>query len=355
MANVTLKSVAAAAGVSVTTVSNAYNRPDQLSAELRERVLATAATLGYHGPDAAASSLRRGRAGAIGVLFSETLSYVLSDPYAAEYLRGLASVAERHQTGLLLITAEMGDAHAASEALRQAVVDGVVLECVADPSPLLDVALGRGVPIVSSTELPGRDVPVVAVRDRDAAKQAAQHLAALDHQHVGVITDRRSGDDSAGVAVPVEAAAATAKDRDSGLRILGFADGLPEANLEVVAAPRNTRGDGELAAAHLLDRHDRPTAIMTVSDVLAAGVLDAVGARGLTPGRDVSVVGFDDVALAGDLGLTTIRQPIWDKGRWAARRLLEPEAVDRGPIWLPTELVVRSSTGPANLADGRRS
>src|SRR5262245_10037573 len=126
---VTLQTVADAAGVSRSTVSNAYNRPDQLSAELRGRILDAARELGYAGPDAAARSLRSGRAGALGVLFPETLSYVLSDPYAVEFLRGLAAVAEAHGTGLLLVPLDEVDIDAGCLAARQAVVDGFCLQC----------------------------------------------------------------------------------------------------------------------------------------------------------------------------------------------------------------------------------
>jgi len=87
---VTISDVAAALGVAVSTVSNAYNRPDQLSAELRARVFEVAAQLGYPGPDPVARSLRQHRAGAIGVLFAERLSYAFTDPAALLVLDGIA-------------------------------------------------------------------------------------------------------------------------------------------------------------------------------------------------------------------------------------------------------------------------
>ena len=90
-------------GVSPSTVSNAYNKPDQLSAALRERILATAQELGYAGPDASARALRSGKAGAIGVLFTDKLAYAFSDPYAVGFLAGLAEVAEEFRTSLLLM------------------------------------------------------------------------------------------------------------------------------------------------------------------------------------------------------------------------------------------------------------
>ncbi|MGH8869450.1 MAG: LacI family DNA-binding transcriptional regulator [Actinomycetes bacterium] len=346
MARATLKIVAEAAGVSRSTVSNAYNRPDQLSPRVRAHVLETARRLGYAGPDAAARSLRSGRAAAVGVLFTETLSYALSDPYGVEFLRGVAGVAEAHGTGLLLVPLDEQDSEAACAATRQAVVDGFCLECVDESNPVVDVIHSRGLPLVTTTKPVGRDMPFVGIDERAAAASAAAHLALLGHTRVTAVVDGRPPLRQSG-PVALDHAVNEAVDRNAALRILGFQDGLPDAVLDVVAAPRNSRTDGREAAAHVLDRRDRPTAIVTVSDVLALGVLDALRQRGLVPGRDVSVVGFDDIAAAADAGLTTVRQPVHDKGRIAGQMLLEPESVSSRQVVLPTELVVRASSGPA--------
>ena len=101
----TLASLAAELGVSRTTVSNAYNRPDQLSPELRRRVLDTARRLGYPGPDPVARSLRTRKAGAVGLLLTENLSYAFRDPAAIGFLEGLALACEDAGTGLLLVPA----------------------------------------------------------------------------------------------------------------------------------------------------------------------------------------------------------------------------------------------------------
>ena len=108
MKKLTLRDVAAELGVSAKTVANAYSRPDQLSAELRERVLATAARLGYPGPDPVARSLRTRKAGAVGLLLTEALSYAFRDPAAVEFLEGLARECEDAKTGLLLVPAVPG-------------------------------------------------------------------------------------------------------------------------------------------------------------------------------------------------------------------------------------------------------
>src|SRR5919197_5581144 len=99
----TLASLAAELKVSRTTISNAYNRPDQLSADLRDRVLATAKRLGYPGPDPVARSLRTRKAGAVGLMITEPLNYSFSDPAALDFVAGLADSCEEAGQGLLLV------------------------------------------------------------------------------------------------------------------------------------------------------------------------------------------------------------------------------------------------------------
>src|ERR1700694_2562451 len=99
----TLASLAPELKVSRTTISNAYNRPDQLSADLRDRVLATAKRLGYPGPDPVARSLRTRKAGAVGLMIPQPLNYSFSDPAALDFVAGLAEACEDAGQGLLLV------------------------------------------------------------------------------------------------------------------------------------------------------------------------------------------------------------------------------------------------------------
>jgi DNA-binding LacI/PurR family transcriptional regulator len=350
MGGTTLKTVAEAAGVSVSTVSNAYNKPDQLSAEVRERVLATARRLGYPGPNPAARSLRSRRAGAIGLLFTEQLSYAFSDPYSVGMLAGLAQVAEQHRTGLLLIPLPSADRTTpedealAAETMRQAVVDGVVAYCVDADHPARRAALERGLPMVSTIDIDDDRQGYVLIDEDASARALGRHLRDLGHRRVGIIVDSRHGDAPAGLVAPEEEELLYV---DSRLRLEGLRASLgPEVEVTAVYGGHNSHDAGVRAASLLLDRRDRPTAIAAVSDVMALGAIAAARQRGLEVGRDLSVTGFDDVPAAAAAGLTTIRQPIAEKGRLLGRMLLDPE-FDQRRIVLDTELVVRSSTAPA--------
>ena len=142
MARVTLATVAEALGVSTMTVSNAYNRPEKLSAELRERVLAKAEELGYPGPDAVARSLRRGKTGVLGVVLGEALVYAFEDPATVEFFRGLAGAGI--PLHLVPATGGAGD----SALVFDAAVDGFILYALPDGHPLVDAVSRRGLPVV---------------------------------------------------------------------------------------------------------------------------------------------------------------------------------------------------------------
>ena len=137
----TLADVANRLGVSRTTVSNAYNRPDQLSPALRERVLSAAAELGYGGPDPVARSLRRGKAGSLGLVFDHRLRYIFDDPAAVLFLSGVAAGCEEQGTGLALVP-QLPEG--AAEVVRSALVDGYVMFCTPEEDERLDaVQIGR--------------------------------------------------------------------------------------------------------------------------------------------------------------------------------------------------------------------
>ena len=161
----TLASLAAELGVSRTTVSNAYNRPDQLSAPLRERVLEAARRLGYPGPDPVARSLRTRRAGAVGLLLTEALSYAFRDPVATGFLEGLALACEQAGQGLLLVP--VSPEHADVAAVHRAGVDGFVVYSVREDDPHFLAVLERPVPTVVCDQPAGVEgVDRVGVDDR---------------------------------------------------------------------------------------------------------------------------------------------------------------------------------------------
>ncbi len=347
----TLQTVADHVGVSRTTVSNAYSRPDQLTTELRETILAAARELGYAGPNPAARNLRTGHSRTIGVAFSESLAFAFSDPAAVWLLRGIADVAAEHGHTILLLPSAPGNTDA--DAILDAAVDGFIVYCM----PIGDVresALAtRALRTVMVDESYRATAAFVGIDDRDGARQVAEHLLALGHTRFGVITDRIIDDNYVGLASVERQRQATFEVNRE--RLAGYAGALETAGIDWATVPVKecfplSPQTGEREAAELLDRPDRPTAIISTSDQLALGVIAAARQRGIDVPGQLSVAGFDDIdeASRSQPGLTTIRQPLLEKGRMAARQFFADWADGPPPpIRLPTELIVRGSTGPA--------
>ena len=345
-----LMDVARAVGVSHTTVSNAFNRPDQLSPALRERILRTAAELGFGGPDPSARSLRRGRADAIGVVFSEPLAYAFGDPAAVAFLQGVCDVADRHPLTLVLVPGSL-DRPSRAPVVRNAAVDGFIVYSTPPETPVVMAAFARRLPTVI-VDSPATDgVDFVTIDDRGAAATAVRHLLELGHRRLGVLVLPLTAHGAAGPIDVERRAAATSSWGKA--RLDGCAEAIAEAGLDwaqvaVEECAASSLEAGRVGAHALLGRAPPTTAIFAFSDPLALGARLAVHDRGLEVPGDLSIVGFDDTAPAAE-GLTTVHQPHYDKGRLAAERLVgflgERPTPPRRQL-LPTRLVVRESTGP---------
>src|SRR5829696_5828797 len=314
----TLASLAAELGVSRTTVSNAYNRPDQLSAELRRRVLDTARRLGYPGPDPLARSLRTRQAGAVGLLLTESLAFAFEDPAARGFLEGLAQACQEAGRGLLLVPGGADVTEPA--AVHRAAVDGFVVYSVPDDDPQLAAVLGRPVPTVVCDQ---PSVPVVE----------------LGHRRIAVLTLRSSE---------------VQRERLAGLREALEPAGVPWSAVAVAQCRENSVEAGGAGARELLERNPTPTAIVCLTDLLALGVLAEVERRpNVRVPEDLTVTGFDGIPDAERLGLTTVRQPFVEKGRMAGRLLLSNgDAGGPRTVVLTTELRPGRTSAAPRATDG---
>jgi DNA-binding LacI/PurR family transcriptional regulator len=353
--------VARAAGVSPSTVSNAFNRPERLSPALRERVLSAAAQLGYGGPDPAARSLRSGRAGAIAVVFRRSLAVALEDPGTTELVRGMAEAIGPQALGLVLVPGP--EQHSSSgPAVRNAAADGLIVYSVPSDDPLFEATRQRQLPTVIVDSPALADVPpetrrgldFVGIDDRAAAETAVQHLLGLGHRSVGILSFGLSAHALAGPVDAREQAQATAsvsKARLEGCARALAAAGLDWSRVPVEQTPIHSVESGRERAHALLEREPGLTALFAFSDTLALGARLAARDRGLAIPGELSIVGFDDTAPHSE-GLTSVHQPLRDKGRIAAERLLRALTDDPpapGLELLPTRLVVRDSTGPPSV------
>ncbi|MEZ5217587.1 MAG: LacI family DNA-binding transcriptional regulator [Ilumatobacteraceae bacterium] len=330
MGRITLQTVAERVGVSRSTVSNAYNRPDQLSSELRERILAAADDLGYAGPDPAASSLRRGVSGAIGLL--QGVLWAVTDPANLLLLAGVAEVCEEQGLALVLIGQERPEG---ADVLATTNLDGLIVHCETMSDQRRRHLEVRGIPVVEVDRDTDTRWPSVGIDERGGAAAAARHLIDLGHRRIAVLVigdgDHHWSTDE---------------------RLAGYRREFDRAGLGdeiiIVDDQVHTRADGRASAARLLASDHRPTAVLAMSDELAAGVFDAAAELGIRVPDELSVVGFDDAPTATTVSppLTTVFQDHREKGRVAARKVLGLDTTP-GVTILPTRLVVRESTAPA--------
>ena len=338
MGKVTLQSIADRVGVSRMTVSNAFSRPDQLSADLRTRILDAANELGYVGPDPAARALARGRVGSVGLLLNGALSEAFEDQVSAEFVASVADELARRGLALTVLTPPKNDGFVPA---RDVAIDGALVYTCEPMSAGVEWLGRRALPVVAVDQDLGDAVPGVRVDDRGGASQGARHLLEHGHRRIGVLALGTTGPDG------------TLVDSDSypsRQRMAGWRDTLTEAGVEpvVVLAPYEPRAAAFDAARELLEHHD-VTGVLCFSDVFAQAVVLAAEARGMSVPGDVSVVGYDDSPLSSTSRppLTTVRQDITAKGHLAAGMLAD--VLDGRPAQsqlLPATLVVRDSSGP---------
>lgn len=353
----TLASLAAELNVSRTTISNAYNRPDQLSTELRERVLAAAKEIGYPGPDPVARSLRTRRAGAVGLVITEPLNYSFNDPAALGFVTGLAESCEEAGQGLLLVA--VGPSRSVEDgiaAVLAAGVDGFVVYSASDDDPYLEVIEQRGLPLVvvdQPMDVPGASR--VCIDDRAAMRAIADHVVGLGHQHIALLTMRLGREWPHDSPRPVVADAGrlttphfhVQRERINGVIDAMTAAGLDPASLTVVESYEHLPTSGGDAAEVALAANPQLTAIMCTADVLALSAMDHLRAHGIYVPGQMTVTGFDGVPEALARGLTTVTQSSVEKGRRAGRLLHDPPRSGLPVVDVcDTEVVRGRTSGP---------
>lgn len=334
---VNIRAVAAAAGVSPTTVSHALSGTRTVRTETRDRVVRAAERLGYT-PNRLASGLRLRRSGVVGL----ASDLVATSPHAGRIVQG-AQDAARERGAVLMIVDSEGDPELESAQLQALIdhrVDGVLLARMFHQAVGRPAALGATPTVlVDAVPADGWLVPAIAPDEAGIAATAVEHLLAAGHRRIAFVT---TGEDTP-----------AARGRLAGFRAALDAAGLDGRGADVEVASSDAEG-GRRAGAALLGRPEaaRPTAVFCFNDQMAMGVYQAAAASGLRVPEDCSVVGVDDfelVAAALVPGLTTIALPHREMGRWGMSALLDLVdglAVAEAPVLLRCELVSRGSVGP---------
>jgi len=329
----TIIDVAAYAGVSKSVVSRVLRADPAVSPARREAVLVAAEALGYR-PNAVARSLVQRRTFNVGVIVSD-----LHNLFFAEILDGIAAAASTAGYKVLITSGNLDQAieSVALETLLQLRTDGIIL-AGSRLSAAAVRAASRSVPIAlvtSGIRAPGVDT--IATDDVKGAWLAVEHLVSLGHSRIAMVDG--------------------GADPGSAERRRGYGTAMHEFGLGghiEIAAGDFTEDGGWRGARGLLHGPTRPTAICAANDLAAIGALNAIAEAGLEVPRDVSVVGYDNTALAAlrHVALTTVHQPRFQIGEMAMtallRRLQRPAARSRHDLLVPS-LVIRQTTAPPTL------
>ena len=326
------------------TASYAYSQPERVAPGTAAKVRAAAERLSYPGPHPGARSLRRGRAGSLGVIIGERLAYAFDDPQAARFLAGVADVCAAEGVGLTLVPVAGADSDV--QRVSEAVVDGFIVWTTSDDDPVLDAVAASGLPAVVHAGPARAGRPVVGIDD-GAAATAIGRLAFNGATRPAVLSFPINRDRTrallTGSASPSMTYPVTRHRWDGFLESWRQAGGAA-ADLRLAVCPANATKHGEAFADELFRGDDPPDAIAAMSDELALGALRAAARAGRSVPDVVAITGWDDSDAAASAGLTTLRQSLRDQGSRCARIALgnpQPAAGQDPPGW---QVIQRAST-----------
>lgn len=328
-----IKDVAREAGVSTATVSHVINNTRFVSEEVRARVLEAVERCGYY-PNAHARSLASGRSQIVGLIISD-----IANPFFPELVKSIETAAFERGYDVVLSNTNY-DPERTSHYVRRLIerkVAGVVLMTSELDAGLIEELARREVPVVFlDLGAPAPHMSNLCVNYDAGIEEAIQHLVALGHVRIAFVS---------GPEHLRSAAKRLDAFRNSVARL------LPGAPLLVYRGDLKLEG-GQRAAREILAERERPTAVVTANDMTALGALGEFRAAGLDVPRDISLIGFDDIAFAAlaNPPLTTVCLPRAELGRRAVEALMmtvehpEQQGVE---LHVTTHLVVRGSTAPA--------
>jgi alanine racemase len=346
MGNVTIKDIALKAGISKTAVSFAFNNPSRLSETTLKHILAIAEEMGYS-PNPVARSMTTGRTGAIGLLVPQPIDEIIRNPHFPEFIEGIGDVCTRSGLSLMLVPPLKGSMR---RAIDNAAVDGIITLGLEEDKATMVVVRQYRVPFVTVDSDPIEGVPAINVDDAGGASQAMQHILQLGHRHIAILAIRSGKQGHYKDYVGTLGARMNGYLKALGMHGLSI-NGRSVRLIECVS----TEAGGEEGFRTLWKSRNKPTAVIAMSDIIAIGVIKAAVAQGLRVPEDLSVLGFDNIALASLIkpALTTVSQPSIEKGRQAASLLVSllDSPVPPTHTILPTQLILRQSVAAPRPED----
>jgi DNA-binding LacI/PurR family transcriptional regulator len=339
MAKVTIEDIAQKAGVSKTSVSFAFNNPDRLSEATLHHILKVAEELGYS-PDPLASNLKTGRTGCIGLLMPQPIPLISRNPHTFEFIEGVGDVCYDAGIAVMMVPPLKGSLR---RAIVRAAVDGFITMGMEPYRRTVTVLQQRGVPFVTVDSEPTLDVPAVNLDDERGAYIAMRYVLERGHRRIVILglVSEHSGKFQ-------EYTGLSRRRVDGYLRALReFGQTIDDRHVRLIECQVEP-AEGYRAFRSFWRSNWRPTAVVSMADVLLLGVLRGAQELGLRIPEDLSLVGFDDIGFSALTvpSLTTIHQPTVEKGRIAARMLMdliEGRRLESEHVVLPVEFIERAS------------
>lgn len=335
----TLKDIAQAVGVSVTTVSRALTGYDDVAADTRQRIQEAAVRMGYS-PNITAQRLQKQRTDMIGFIMP-TFGPRFADPFFSEFIAGIGNEAAIHHYDLLVSThaPNSEDEHKAyQKAVKRGWVDGLIVVRTRENDARVQLLCEHDFPFVAFGRTKDElDFPYIDEDSAAGMKLLVQHFIDLGHKRIGLIASPK------------------------GLMFSHFRrqsfyhtmqkNGLPVHPEWIIEGDMTQRG-GAAAVKSLLDTDPRPTAIIGGNDSMAIGAMNQIQQQGFQVGPDIAVGGFDDIPIAAYFNppLTTIHQPIYEIGQQLCAMLIDSiygRPLSNPHNLLTPTLIIRESSGPA--------
>jgi alanine racemase len=344
MKRVTINDVAKKLGVSKTAVSFAFNNPSNLSKATVKKILRISKELGY-APHPIARSMNTGRTGVLGLLLPQDIPIILENPFFNQFMKGIGHVCDKKALSFMLVPPLRGSM---LKAIDYAVADGFIVIGLEAKDPVVEILKQRGIPFVMVDSDPVEGIPCVVVDDYENSRKAALYIIEHGHRQIAIVA--------------FESGKECQWDKYTGTlrwRLKGYLDGLATIGLSLDSSEitilecENSIKGGKHAFSHIWKALPHPTAILAMSDIISIGIINCAREQGIHVPRDLSVVGYDDIpeAQRSNPPLTTVRQPIIEKGNYAAELLVKViENVSTSEhCTLPTELVIRESVASPSI------
>ena len=333
---VTALDVANFAGVSIATVSRVFNKSDNVSDEMRNKVLNAINILGYR-PSRTAQRLRARRSLVIGLIISD-----IQNPFFTSVVRGIEDVAHQKEYSVILCNSDEDPEKERLyiDVMRSEEVAGVIITSASQATEYIERFIVSGIPVVAmDRSIKHHQIDSVSVENTEGAYQAVSYLIEKGHRQIGFI------------GLPLELT--PGKERQDGY-INAMRDHGLELNSDLMCVGDARQESGFKCTNELIDIGIPMTAIFSSNNLMTLGALGAIMGKGLSIPEDISLIGFDDMPWAPYMcpPLTAVAQPTYELGRRAAellmRRIANPEEV-RESVRLKTRLMIRDSVASPSV------